>query len=143
MFFLAIFRKKMYLCSETFTFCLMKKLFVLLLASAALLSACKSDKDSAKESLNALYEDVQANGDSYTDADWHKFLVEYQRTDSILGCCELTDEERQEVGRVKGKCAAYLLKAKAKEAGSKLKEAGQELKGMVEGFVEGMQEGNN
>lgn len=118
----------------------MKKLFVMLLASAALLSACKDQKTSAKEDLNALCEDVQLNSKNYTDEDWHEFLVKYHKTDSILGTCELTDAEREEIGRVKGKCAAYVLKASAKEAAGKLKEAGKELKGMVEGFLEGATE---
>lgn len=118
----------------------MKRLFAIAMLTACILTACTDPKDKAKAQLMNLYEEVSQNSDEYTDEQWENFLVEYQKTDSLLNLYEYSAEERQEIGKVKGKCAAYVVKAKAAEAKKAIKEATQELKGMVEGFLEGMSE---
>lgn len=117
----------------------MKKLLFFVLASLCLM-ACTDKKEAAKAQLQSLYEDAVANSENYTSEDWAKFMKEYNQTDSILGTVELTDEERKEIGKIKGKCAVYMLKGAAAEAASKVKEATQELNGMLEGLVEGINE---
>lgn len=116
----------------------MKKFFALACAVALALTACTDPKVEAKDQLEKLVSNVEANSANFDEKDWHEFLVEYNKVDSLVGLYDYPEEERQEIGRLKGKCASYVVKASAAEAKAKLREAAGELKGMVEGFVEGM-----
>ena len=118
----------------------MKKLFLMLSMAALLLSACTDPKVKAKTQLEDLYTDVSTNGDNYEAEDWIKFLDQYHQTDSLLRLYDYTEDESKEIGKLKGKCAAYLVKAKAAAARSRIRAAAEEMKGMVEGFVEGIED---
>lgn len=117
----------------------MKKffLFSVMALAVSLFASCQSEKEAAYSKLQNLYEEVSANSDSYTAQDWEKFLNEFQTVDSLLSVNEYTDEELQEIGRLKGKCASYAVKAGAEVAGKKFKEAIKEAAGILDGFLEG------
>lgn len=111
-------------------------LLAIALMTLVAFTSCTDKKTAAKEKLESLYQDASANSDHYTSADWEQFLTSYIETDSILSTCELTDAELQEVGRIKGRCAAYVLKASARQAGKTFRKAAQEAVGILDGFLE-------
>ena len=102
-----------------------------------LFAACQSEKEAAYSKLKGLYEDVTLNSDQYTTQDWENFLIEFQKVDSLISVNEYTDEELKEIGRLKGKCASYAVKAGAEVAGKKLKDVINEAAGIIDGFMEG------
>lgn len=118
----------------------MKQLFKLsvLTLMASVFFACQSEKDAAYTQLKDLYADVEANAKNYTTEDWEKFLDKFEKVDSLISVNEYTPEELEEIGRIKGKCAAYAVKASAKVAGQKFKEAIDEAAGAIDGLMEGL-----
>jgi len=120
----------------------MRKYFTFVLLSALAFASCLDSKESIKQELENLCEEVETNSASYNTDDWHSFIVRYQEADSLLSLheSEYTDEELKEIGRIKGRCAAYLVKAAMVEGEQKIQNATKQVKGMIEGFIEGMSE---
>src|SRR3712207_6462640 len=102
----------------------MKSLKTLLFVAIACIAfvACQS-KESTMNDLRDLKAQVTANADNYTVDDWKKFLAEFQQADSILNTYELTDEEREEIKKIKNACAKYVLKGNATVKADELKNA--------------------
>lgn len=122
------------------------KSLILVLFACIAFSACTT-KESTLNDLRDLKESVTANSANYTVDDWKMFLSEFEKTDSLLNTYELTDEEKEEVRKIKNQCARYILKGSAKVAGSELKEtldgAVNEAKDALNGLIEGITGGNN
>ena len=73
--------------------------------------------------LEKIVTEASAESKNYTAEDWVKFLTEYQTADSLLKTVELTAEEKQKVGELKGKAAAYVIKGQVAKAKLQLKGA--------------------
>lgn len=116
-----------------------KTLLMILFACVAL-TACNS-KEGTLNDLRELKADVTANADNYTVEDWKKFLVEFQKTDSLLNTYELTAEEKDEIRKIKNQCTKYILKGSAKVAAGELKDAVNDAVDGAANAVKGLLDG--
>ena len=59
-----------------------------------------------------LTEDVKANYNDYTEEDWKSFTQEYELITQELEEYrdQYSDEEKKEIGRLKGECYVYITK---------------------------------
>ena len=72
----------------------------------------------------------------YTAEDWEKAQVEFEVITAQMKLHNYTDEQLREIGKLKGKCSAYLSKGVFK----KLEKGLIELGGAMEGFFEGLEQ---
>lgn len=109
-------------------------IFALLLFFAV---SCKTEPviSDPKTDLENLVEAIEENHTSYTEKDWEDAVAEFERIEDLLDDREYSDEERQEIGRLKGRIAGYMTKAVIQTLKSDLDRVGKELEGGVEEFL--------
>lgn len=116
----------------------MKRVFSILVFAilASLMVACATVEEKSLRSLQELYEDMEQNHENYTAEDWEKAQVEFEVITAQMKLHNYTDEQLREIGKLKGKCSAYLSKGVFK----KLEKGLIELGGAMEGFFEGLEQ---
>ena len=114
----------------------MKKFFGVLVAiilTSFMVVYATPEKESLS-SLQELYEEMELNHENYTKEDWEKVKVEFDSITSQMKLDDYTDEQIKEIGKLKGKCSAYLTKGLLKRAEKGLIELGGILEGYLEEF---------
>ena len=114
----------------------MKRFFSIVVATllASIMIACATVEEKSMRSLQELYEDMEQNHENYTTEDWEKAQVEFEVITAQMKLHNYTDEQLREIGKLKGKCSAYLSKGVFKRLEKGLIEFG----GAMEGFLEGL-----
>lgn len=97
--------------------------------------ACATPKEKSLRTLQELYEDMELNHEHFTIEDWEKAQVEFEVITAQMKLHNYTDEQLREIGKLKGKCSAYLTKGLLKRAEKGFVEFG----GMLEGYLEGLE----
>ena len=112
----------------------MKKIFGILIAvlMASFMVACATPEEKSMRSLQELYEDMELNHENYTIEDWEKVQVEFEVITAQMKLHNYTDEQLREIGKLKGKCSAYLTKGLFKRAEKGVIEFGGILEGSLE-----------
>ena len=118
----------------------MKKFFVILLTMglASFMVACATPEEKSLRTLQDLYEDMELNHENYTVEDWEKIQVEFEVVTAQMKLYDYTDEQLRDIGKLKGKCTAYLTKGLLKRAEKGMVEFG----GILEGFLEELKQMN-
>lgn len=118
----------------------MKKFFVILLTMglASFMVACATPEEKSLRTLQDLYEDMELNHENYTVEDWEKIQVEFEVITAQMKLHDYTDEQLREIGKLKGKCSAYLTKGLLKRAEKSFIELG----GVLEGYLEELKQMN-
>ena len=112
------------------------KLYKIILSfvAVALLTAFTAPR---KTSLERYVERVEQSCDTWTAEDWEKskkdFEVYYTRFQENID--DYTPEEKEAVYKAVGKYKGLLLKYKASQAEGTLKEFGERLPSLIEGFM--------
>ena len=112
------------------------RIFTFLFLCSLILVACATREERQIKSLQRFTVELKTNSDRYTDEQWQQSISEFERITESLKTGRYTDEERREIGKLKGQCLAvyaqYALGAYERE----LKGATEELQGAFEGFME-------
>jgi outer membrane protein assembly factor BamD (BamD/ComL family) len=118
----------------------MKKIFGILVAvfMASFMVACATPEEKSMRSLEELYQDMELNHENYTTEDWEKVQVEFEVITAQMKLHDYTDEQLREIGKLKGKCSAYLTKGLLKRAEKSFIELG----GVLEGYLEELKQMN-
>lgn len=112
----------------------MVRLSILVLGVASLLFSCSSKEDSIRE-LETLSADMSLHSTYYTEDEWEEALDKYQKLTENLQGEELSPEQLQRLGKVKGEISGYIANQAAREAGAALRDVLNEAAGFVDGFV--------
>ena len=112
----------------------MKQLLLFSIALAALLSSCVSPLSSR---LNDYVNEVESSCQNWTEEDWELSQEEYAK---LLEEYELnydsdTQEEKDAINKAIGRYNGLLIKQGIDEAGNMLKEFGERLPSLIEGFM--------
>ena len=101
--------------------------------------SCHSKQDAISR-LEALYEELQQNGDEYTADDWDAVIAEMNDIDDFYKQyqSDYSEEEIKEIGRLKGLCLAQFAKYKVYSIKDQLKNVMKEAEGFFEGFTKGL-----
>lgn len=115
----------------------MRKFFVILLTMglASLMLACATPEEKSLRSLQEFHDELKLNHENYTIEDWDKAQAEYDAITAGMNSKNYTNEQLREIGKLKGKCSAYLTKGLLKRAEKGFIEFG----GMLEGYLEGLE----
>ncbi len=106
--------------------------FVMLL----LMASCTTPEEKSLRTLQELYQDMEQNHENYTLEDWDKAQAEYELLCTQIKGYQYTDEQLVEIGRLQGKCAAYLTKGYFKRFEKNL----IQTLGVFKGYMEGMEQ---
>lgn len=114
------------------------KLTILLLAMAFALTACSTEEERQMHNLQQFTTDLQTNCKQYSDEDWENALQEYEQITADMETCRFTDEERREIGKLKGKCQTLFSKYEMEAYKRELIGTVKELEGTVEGVLDAL-----
>ena len=118
---------------------MMKKVFNFLCIAvlAVTISSCAGWQAKHQMSkLESLVEKVEQEGGSYTSQDWDKVSAQYDEITAKMAQCDYTDEQLQEIGRLKARYYA----ARVKNTGGVFNDIIQQVKGAFDGLKEEVEE---
>lgn len=110
-------------------------LFVLLSMTILITVSC----DPVERTLNqmdALVEDAEENGDTYTQEDWGNFVTSFQNLQDALSSSqsELTNEDYRQLGNIMARYQKVIARCAILSFGSGVKNSANFAKGYLEGL---------
>lgn len=117
----------------------MKK-YLMLLATIMMLgltTSCNTQQHAINQMRSLTYE-IEAKGDTYQPEDWKAAYEDYKKIDEKLDNNKLTEQQRAEVGELKGRCLATFAKCSVGSIVKVVKGALSEGAGIVKGILNGL-----
>lgn len=114
----------------------MKK-FLPLLLLPLLLTACHPEQ-MAMNDLQKFTERIEMKSDGWSDADWDDALMHYSEICQTIERYDYTDEQRHQIGELKGRCMAKFYKHSFDDATQGMHDSFIELGGAIEGLLDGL-----
>lgn len=99
-------------------------------------------KQSPINRLEKLSEEIQSNAQDYTKEDWKASAEELELIEDEIEQykSEYTDEELEEIGRLKGICLAQFTKHSIRTFKDGFEDVIKEAEGLLEGFSQGLED---
>ena len=107
--------------------------FTYILLIILVVSSC-SQEGSVKSDYRSLAKELKTNSSNYTAEDWDYVAKKYQKLENKVSRCDFSPKEKKELNRLRGQCAAYMLKSISKQAKVQLEDAIEQFTDMPEGF---------
>lgn len=110
------------------------KYYALAALCAFTLASCQPKEEKVLADYQSLIEQVEANGEEYTEEDWTKLSQEVEKISVIEKTCSFTDEQTEELGKKKGQLIRVI-------AEKKVKSLGKDVEGLInqgKGFLKGL-----
>ena len=104
-----------------------------------LVSSC-SREGSVISDYRSLAKELKANSTDYSAEDWDKVVRNYKKLEKKVSRCHFSPKEKKELNRLRGQCAAYMLKSITKQAKVQMEDAMEQFSDMAEGFNEALGE---
>ncbi len=117
-------------CTRFCTFCL--GLFLCMF----FLSSCDKEQG-VIEDYAALVEEIESDGDNFTEKQWEDFSLRCDETESEMRECSFSKEQKQELRKLQGRMAAAI----GKNSGKLLKDAAEDAIEQFKAFSQGLMEG--
>lgn len=118
----------------------MKKKFIHLLLAVCLLLLVSCNKEqSVINDYTALVEEVEANGDDFTEQQWEDYTQRCEEVETEMQQYDFNREQKQEIRKLQGRMAAAI----GKHSGTILRNAAKDVLEQIEAFSEGFMEGIN
>ena len=121
----------------------MKRLLSFFLVAVLALSLSSCAKWQAQHQINALeslIEKVEKKGDSFTKQDWAEVSQKYDEICAKMNQCEYTDEQTQEIVRLKARYYTVCAKKAFGNAGGLLNGLLNTVGGAIDGVLDGLSE---
>lgn len=117
----------------------MKK-YLMLSATILMLGLCTScnTQQHAINQMRSLTYEIEAKGDTYTPEDWKAAYEDYKQIDAKLDNKKLSEQQRAEVGELKGRCLSTFAKCSVGSIVKVVKGAISEGAGIVKGIIDGL-----
>lgn len=117
----------------------MKKYLFLLIAvlMLALTTSCNTQQRAINQMRSLTYE-IEANGDTYEPQDWQAAYDDYKAINDKIDTRKLSDEQRAEVGELKGRCLSKFAKCSVNSIARIVTGAISEGAGIVKGILDGL-----
>ena len=114
----------------------MKSKLLLSFILVTLFFSCATQEQRGIAQLRKFTISLQQESPNYTEMDWSNSINEYEQITQSLANGRFTDEERREIGRLKGQCTAVYSQYALQIFESELRGAASELEGALEGFYD-------
>lgn len=112
----------------------MRKILILLVGIISLASCNPSEQ--AYRDLEAFTESLELNCATFTQEDWENAALEYDAIEQNISMQSYTDEQRREIGKLKGRCAVQLTKYSIKKTQQDLSNFLLEAEGFMQSITE-------
>lgn len=114
-------------------------LAIFAISSSLLLQSCSSPLSSR---MNEYVTEVETTCQNWTEEDWELSQEEYAKLleEYELNYNSYTQEEKDAINKAIGRYNGLLIKQGIEEAGSVLKEFGERLPSLIEGFMSAFEE---
>ena len=99
-----------------------------------------SREDSVVSGYRSLAKELEVNSSSYTEEDWTDVAKKYEKLEKSVENCKFSATEKKELNKLRGQCAAYMLKGITTQAKNQLEYALEQFSDMAEGFSEALGE---
>lgn len=114
----------------------MKAKVLLMTMCIALLCACTTKEERTLNQFRKFTTNLQQNADSYSSSDWQRSLVEFESITESISNGRYTDDERREIGKLKGQCIAIYAQYAVDTFTNELEGVVNELGGAIESFLD-------
>lgn len=116
-------------------------LAIIAISSFMLLCSCSSPLSSR---MNEYVSEVEASCQNWTEEDWELSQEEYAKLleEYELNYDSYTQEEKDAINKAIGRYNGLLIKQGIDEAGNILKEFGERLPSLIEGFMSALETGS-
>lgn len=106
-----------------------------------LLLVCSCSREgSVISDYRNLAKELKANSSDYSAEDWDRAVEKYKKLENKASQCHFSSKEKKELNRLRGQCAAYMLKSITKQAKVQMEDAIEQFSDMAEGFNEALGE---
>jgi len=106
-----------------------------------LLLVCSCSREgSVISDYRSLAKELKANSSDYSAEDWDNVVEKYKKLENKASRCRFSPKEKKELNRLRGQCAAYMLKSITKQAKVQMEDAIEQFSDMAEGFNEALGE---
>ena len=121
----------------------MKKVILLAIVAFAILLFSSCDKKQrAIDNLSDLVEKVEKNASEYTEEDWVEVNQQYDKLVAEIDKYEYTGKDSERISKLKGKYAGIKARNTISKFVDGIDKTAKEVKGAIEGFTEGLTDGN-
>lgn len=120
-----------------------KKFIHLLLAVCLLLLVSCNKEQSVINDYTALVEEVEANGDDFTEQQWEDYTQRCEEVETEMQQYDFNREQKQEIRKLQGRMAAAIGKHSETILKNAAKDALEQIETFSEGFMEGINEKGN
>lgn len=112
------------------------------MTGAALFTSCQSKEERVINNLEKLADRINEDGEEFTDEDWEDAATELAKLQEEASDCNFDKEQSRQFGRAEAKVIKATVREGGKNIGRRLRDAFDQGAGMLEGFAEGMSEGD-
>ena len=113
--------------------------FVHILLVLFILCSC-SREESIISDYRHLAKELKMNSSDYTAEDWEDAVRKYEKLEKKVAKCKFSQKEKKELNRLRGQCAAYVVKAITKQTQIQMEDVMEQFSDMAEGFNEVLSE---
>lgn len=112
------------------------------MTGAALFTSCQSKEERVINNLEKLADRINEDGEEFTDEDWEEAATELAKIQEEASDCNFDKEQSRQFGRAEAKVIKATVREGGKNIGRRLRDAFDQGAGMLEGFAEGISEGD-
>jgi hypothetical protein len=106
-----------------------------------MLLICSCNREgSTLSDYRALAKELKVNSSNYTAEEWDDAVRKYEKLEKAVEQCHFSNKEKKELNRLRGQCAAYMLKSITKQTKLHMEDAMEQFSDMAEGFNEALGE---
>lgn len=114
----------------------MKSVRIVCICLLCLLVCSCSREGSALSEYRSLAKELKVSSSDYTEEDWEQAIRKYERLEKKVSRCKFSKQEKKKLNRLRGQCAAYMVKAISKQTKRNVEDAMEQFSDMAEGFNE-------
>ena len=113
--------------------------FIYFILMLILVCSCTRE-GSALSEYRSLAKELKVNSTDYTQEDGERAIKKYEKLEEKISRCNFSKQEKKELNRLRGQCAAYMLKAISKQTKRDVEDVMEQFADMAEGFNEALGE---
>ncbi len=113
--------------------------FIKILLVLFIFCSCSQEK-SILSDYRHLAKELKMNSSDYSAEDWEDVVRKYEKLEKKVTKCNFSQKEKKELNRLRGQCAAYMVKAITKQTKIQMEDVMEQISDMAEGFNEVLSE---
>ena len=101
-----------------------------------LMCSCDQKKSTISE-YRDFAKELKANSEQYSEEDWEDAAT-FEKLEAKTEKCKFSAKEKRQLNKLRGQCAAYIVKSVSKQAKYQSEDAMEQVSDMAKGFNEAL-----